>query len=269
MIGRDQLKRSERYVFAQGRLLERQLYVHFFQKGRVEACLRALLAYQNPDGGFGNGLEPDLLCPDSTMIGAESAFHVLDLLDEPAEEIVEGVISWIKAHLNEQGTIAHPPPGLYDYPHQPWWENPDGERILRLVATLQKWGKGNPTLLARIRAYYETIEPPEQIEYYGYPHYFYLKHCGKSDRDRARLADWRAKLPAFLDRERVHYPLFSRAWYDAAEDVDRQVLQREAHRFVDGLQEDGGLDAPYPELPWWRPIWTVEGLIQLKRLGMM
>ena len=76
-----QLEQAGTFIFTHGRLLERQLYATFFQDGTVQACLKALLAYQNPDGGFGNGIEPDLLCPDSTAIGAETAMVLLDLLD--------------------------------------------------------------------------------------------------------------------------------------------------------------------------------------------
>ena len=58
-----QLQKAGTFIFTHGRLLERQLYAYFFQDGTREACLKALLAYQNPDGGFhytspGNGTEP-------------------------------------------------------------------------------------------------------------------------------------------------------------------------------------------------------------------
>ena len=63
------INQSKGFIYQNGRLLERYLFATFFEKGvqgSKEACLKALLAYQNPDGGFGNGIEPDLLCPDSS-----------------------------------------------------------------------------------------------------------------------------------------------------------------------------------------------------------
>jgi hypothetical protein len=82
----EQIDKAKRYVFSQGRLLERQLFAYFFANGTKQACQKALLAYQNDDGGFGNGLEPDLSCPDSGMIGAETALYTLELLDNRDEE---------------------------------------------------------------------------------------------------------------------------------------------------------------------------------------
>ena len=33
--------------------------------------------------------------------------------------------------------------------------------------------------------------------------------------------------------------------------------------------EDGGVATPYPDLPWWRPVFTLDGLILLKRYGLL
>ena len=33
--------------------------------------------------------------------------------------------------------------------------------------------------------------------------------------------------------------------------------------------EDGGVATPYPDLPWWCPIFTLDGLILLKRYGFL
>ena len=59
ILSGEQWQAIQQYVYRNGRLLERQLFECFFGKGSSEACLRALHAYQNPDGGFGNGIEPD------------------------------------------------------------------------------------------------------------------------------------------------------------------------------------------------------------------
>jgi len=115
----EQIDKAKRYVFSQGRLLDRQLFAYFFANGTERACLKALLAYQNDDGGFGNGLEPDLSCPDSSMIGAETALYTLELLDSRDEGIIGDITNWIKTNQRDDGTISHPPKSLFDYPHQP------------------------------------------------------------------------------------------------------------------------------------------------------
>jgi hypothetical protein len=76
ILSNEQIQSAKRFIFQNGRLLERQLFEYFFGEGTKQACVRALVAYQNADGGFGNGIEPDLLCPDSTAIGAETGMYV-------------------------------------------------------------------------------------------------------------------------------------------------------------------------------------------------
>jgi hypothetical protein len=78
-----------------------------------------------------------------------------------------------------------------------------------------------------------------------------------------------AKLPMLLEQHADHFPLFSRAWYHAVSFLEPQVVKVEAHKFVNAITEDGSLTAPYPQFPWWRPIWTVDGMILLKRFNLL
>ena len=53
-------QRARAFVMEQGRDLDRALLDFHFGDGTPESVLAALAAYQNDDGGFGHGLEPDL-----------------------------------------------------------------------------------------------------------------------------------------------------------------------------------------------------------------
>ena len=269
LVSGEQLERAKDYIFRHGRLLERKLFEFFFEDGTQGACIRALRAYQNDDGGFGNGLEADLLCPDSTAIGAETALFALEMLNAPCGEMVERLARWVVANQSQQGTISHPPKGLFDYPFQPWWRNPDDDRVLVVAALLKKQGLEHQLFFERVRGYYLTTTLPAADSFYGYPHLAYLKHCGEGDADRARLASAVEGLPVLLEEHRDHYPLFSRYWFYAADLLAREVLVEQAGRFVDGLQEDGGVATPYPDLPWWRPVFTLDGLILMQRYGFL
>ena len=265
----DQMQATKQFIFQNGRLLERQLFEYFLGHGTQQACVRALLAYQNVDGGFGNGIEPDLLCPDSTGIGAETAMWVMDLLDYHEPEVIDPLLSWIAKHQNEAGFIPHPPTTLFDYPHQPWWENPDADRVLTLAGLLRKWGVGHDAFFHKVRGYYEQAEIPGADSYYGYPYFAYLKYCGEDAEDQAKLATMTAQLPALFEKHADHYPLFSRAWFHAIDCVPDEIVVTEVEKYAAAMQEDGGLDAPYKNLPWWRPIWTLDGLILLKRYAFL
>lgn len=269
LLSDTQMQRTKSFIFEYGRLLERNLYLYFFENGSLEVCLRALGAYQNPDGGFGNGLEPDLLCPDSTAIGAETAMYVLDLLEHHDQVMMAGLTRWLLSNQNEQGIIEHPPAGLGDYPHQPWWENPDDDRVLVLAGLLNKWGVDLPEFFAGVRQYYLASEFRPRLSFYSYPCFVYLMYCGEDQEDRERFSRMQEQVPAFLDVQRAHFPLFSRYWFYVAEICGPDLLQREAERFVAILQEDGGIENPYPDLPWWRPIFTLDGLILLKKRGLL
>jgi hypothetical protein len=269
MLSPEQMQETKRFIFQKGRLLERQMFEYFFGKGTKQACLRALLAYQNADGGFGNGIEPDMLCPDSTAIGAETAMCVMDLLDYHGPEVTGPVLDWIVENQDSAGFVRHPPANMFSYPYQPWWKNPDSDRVLMLAGLLKKWGVEHDTFFRRVRGYYERAKMPSADEYYGYPCFVYLKYCGDTAKDRARFATMVERLPVLLERCADHFPLLHHAWSHAADCVTHETLVAEAQKFVAAIQEDGGLAAPYPDLPWWRPVWTLDGLILLKRYSFL
>lgn len=53
------------FVYKEARLLERRLFATLFEGAPASGVVDALRAYQNDDGGFGHGLEPDKRCPAS------------------------------------------------------------------------------------------------------------------------------------------------------------------------------------------------------------
>jgi hypothetical protein len=269
LLSTETINQSKAFIYQNGRLLERKLFAYFFESGSQEACLKALLAYQNPDGGFGNGIEPDLLCPDSSAIGAETALAVLDLLDTQGEEILDPLVDWLVANQDEAGFIHQPPRNMANYPHQPWWGSPDRNRVLVIAALLKKRRVERDDFFGRAGTYYESIDLPEPDDFYSYPFFAYLRYCGVGGADKARLDRWVTQLPGLLDKQRDHFPLFGRYWFYARDFVDRETLEGEAATFIAALAEDGGVTTPYPEMPWWRPIFTLDGLIMLKKAGFI
>lgn len=269
LLSKHQIDKSKEFIYQNGRLLERGLFEHFFGDAPRQAPVNALLAYRNTDGGFGNGIEPDLLCPDSTAIGAETALYVLEILDYDDPEILRKLAGWIVNNQIDDGSIRHPPQNLADYPFQPWWANPDSSRVLVLAGLLKKWGVELPIFYERVRDFYLQSELPDEISFYSYPYFVYLKYCRESSDDKARFEQLVAGLPVVLEEHNAHFPLFSRYWFYAKEHVPEEILVNEAQAFISALQDDGGIESPYPDLPWWRPIFTLDGLILLKKWGFL
>ncbi|UCF98307.1 MAG: hypothetical protein JSV89_01945 [Spirochaetaceae bacterium] len=117
-------------VFTQGCLLERATYLAAFEGKPMSMLFRALRAYQNEDGGFGHGIEPDLLTPGSSAIGAETALTILDMLKSRDESLLREVAAWVERNLTSDGILPHPPEDVEHYPFQIWWSHKDRERVL-------------------------------------------------------------------------------------------------------------------------------------------
>ncbi len=73
----DAFAAADRFLLNQARLLERRLFGTCFLGQPPELVVRALLGYQNPDGGFGHALEPDTRCPASLPVYTEVALQAL------------------------------------------------------------------------------------------------------------------------------------------------------------------------------------------------
>lgn len=77
------------------------------------------------------------------------------------------------------------------------------------------------------------------------------------------------QLPSIFEKNKEHYLLFGRHWYHALDIVDKNTVKNEVNNFFNGLKDDGGLKIVYQNLTWWRPIWTLDALILLKKSSMI
>ncbi len=65
MLTASALDAAERFTWLNARLIDRLRFAHLFRGGAAAPVVAALRPYQNADGGFGNGLEPDFRGPVS------------------------------------------------------------------------------------------------------------------------------------------------------------------------------------------------------------
>ena len=63
--------RARDFMYTHARLLERLLFAVRFEGAPPAAVGRLITAYQNPDGGLGHALEPDVRCPESQPLFIE------------------------------------------------------------------------------------------------------------------------------------------------------------------------------------------------------
>jgi hypothetical protein len=111
------------YIQQEGRPLERARFAYHFGGGSTADVLAAVRAFQNADGGFGHGLEPDIRLADSSVISTTIAFQRFRELGVPADDAVVAKACRYLVETYYAGRVNWPiiPPNIDDAPHAPWW----------------------------------------------------------------------------------------------------------------------------------------------------
>lgn len=124
------------FLYTHARLLERRLFEHLYEGAPAEPVLRALRAYQNADGGFGNALEADSRTPASQPLALEQALSILDTLGCLNDEMTLRACDWLETVSTPQGGVPFSLLSVEGYPHQPWMGPGDGAAQLNPTASL-------------------------------------------------------------------------------------------------------------------------------------
>ncbi len=122
--------RAETFVWSNARLLDRHLFAHLFCGAPAEPVIATLKAYQNPDGGFGQAIEPDNRCPESQPIFVETALGILDRIHALADPRVQAemllpVCDYLASITTQAGGVPFVLPSANRYPHTPWMGAPE------------------------------------------------------------------------------------------------------------------------------------------------
>src|SRR5262245_55720122 len=121
MTAQPDFSQAATFVWSNARLLDRHRFARLFLEAEREPALAALRAYQNADGGFGNGLEPDLRGPISQPQPVEFALHVLDELDAMRDPMVSRACDYLVTISTPEGGVPFVLPSAQDFPSAPWW----------------------------------------------------------------------------------------------------------------------------------------------------
>lgn len=122
-LSQEAFARARTFVMDQGRELDGRLFEFHFATGSKDAVLEALAHYQNDDGGFGRGLEPDLGMAGSSAIATTVGFQILREVGACGDHaLVQQGIKYLLATYEEQRQ-AWPiiPPEANNDPRAPWW----------------------------------------------------------------------------------------------------------------------------------------------------
>ncbi len=128
LLNSEPFKRASQFIKTQARPLERAIFEYRFEAGPTSAVIAELGHYQNPDGGFGHALEPDLRTPSSSALATG---HVLTILKEsgvPAEhEMIQSAVTYLlETHDPEARVWRVASLDANEHPHAPWWHDDNG-----------------------------------------------------------------------------------------------------------------------------------------------
>lgn len=120
-------EKTRAFIYRNARPLDLARWQYHFEGGSRENVMKALSYYQNEDGGFGYGIEPDFLNPNSTPVGTWAATEVICEigLSDSCHPIVQGILRYLESGADfnaEHNQWLNTVPTNNEYPHAIWWE---------------------------------------------------------------------------------------------------------------------------------------------------
>lgn len=128
MLDKKQNELVRNWMYRNARPLDIARWQYHFEKGDMTSVLNALEAYQNPDGGFGHGLEADCWNPNSSPLQTWWATQFLKEIDfhDSKHPIIQGIITYLSSFDGSaDGRWQFSIPTNNNYPRAPWWTYSD------------------------------------------------------------------------------------------------------------------------------------------------
>lgn len=157
-LDRKYLDLFDDFLLEKGRLIDNQLFSYYFKNGSTIDVIKALKVYQNKDGGFGQGLEPDFRMPNSSPLDTSIGLSILKEFDEHklAKPMINRAIRYLESTFdkNRKGWFAVPKE-VNDYPHTPWW-NYDEDQEMTVIDN--NWGNPTAELIGYLYKYRKFVD---------------------------------------------------------------------------------------------------------------
>lgn len=118
-------KEAENFIYKNARPLDIARWKYLFEQGSKDEVLKALSVYQNSDGGFGHGLEPDCWNTHSAPIQTWVATEIIKEveLEDKNHPIIKGILRYLSSGADFDGhTWYNTVSTNNNYPHAVWWD---------------------------------------------------------------------------------------------------------------------------------------------------
>lgn len=264
-ITREALEKAKAFVAATARPVDQALLAFQLdpRPSNALSAYRALGAFQNADGGFGHGMEPDLRTPRSQAISTSFAFQYLRRLGVDVRHplVVRGVDYLVQTVDRQRWVWKVIDEGVEEGVHAPWWN------LVNLEARFNSF-VFNPTaeLLGYLYEYSAIVpsdviagvqrtvvaaleEPPGNLDAYDVACCVRLQRSpGLPDELRQRLEPYLLAYFESTDGSDEHLDLLQLIpdpgafGYEAA----KEAIARQVSALIERQSADGG----------WRPFWN-------------
>jgi len=123
VLNSDAYRSARAFLLGRARSLERRAFERDFEDAPAWPVFDALARFQNPDGGFGHGLEPDALGGASGALATSVALHRLAEAGAGRDHpLVAGAVAYLNQTFDPTTRAWRiVPEATADAPHAPWW----------------------------------------------------------------------------------------------------------------------------------------------------
>jgi len=146
------------FIYKNAREIDKAIFRYIFEKGSKLDVFSELEKFQNPDGGFGKGIEPDFWLTDSSPAATAKALEYLYIADADISQglVVDAIYYLIDSFNYEEGKWRATGSRVNDFPHAPWWEYNFSKKNCE-AGLLSGWGIPNPSIAGYMNLYKEIV----------------------------------------------------------------------------------------------------------------
>jgi hypothetical protein len=273
----DNITRARAFFQHNGRDIDKARFGYHFDALALDDMPATLARYQNEDGGFGHGLEPDITAPDSNPFATELALLYCLQADAPRDHpLLQRTVTYLERTQDADGGWRFSE-SVYTYLLAPWfqgWQWPNINPSCTLAGLLKGLGLGSQQLhvgVERLFAQQAKVDDLLGDEFYAVRPYAYYFLANWSHPQRELYSSgvlW------WLIRQHVtgkiqdagHFFEYVRTpQTDIGRRMPAAILAAQLDTLAAEQQDDGGWPSPYAE--HWRGPATVQGLLTLQAFG--
>lgn len=261
-LSQEAYEKARSFLKTEARPLERVVFEYEFEQGTTQHIFEELRKFQNSDGGFGHGLEPDVRCDASSALATTIALQTLSTIREADEAMLSSTLHYLEnTYIPEQKGWDIIPRIAEESPRAFWWE---------YGAFLEHWGNPNAEIAGYLLKYRDMLrtewvdqvvaDAKEHLQNTGYYSEMHEMLCYVRFADQLPHEEYANIAPA-IDRFIAHCVVADpelRAGYCA---VPLQILQSPNSRYYDRFAKYLAIDLDQlvqqqGEDGAWAPNWS-------------